>query len=204
MKKQVMMIAALFVALGTARAQHDHGSQGQKEGSKMDHSMHESMKMDEGKVMTYDVPADFKLQLTEVYNASLKLTDSFIASEAKKVSTNGLQVKAVLGKVDMGLLKSSEAHMDWMMNLKEMNISLEKMAASTDLKVQRAAYASFNQALYKSLKAFGTTVDAIYYQQCPMALDKKGAFWLNNSKEIRNPYFGSSMLTCGSTKEIFN
>ena len=25
----------------------------------------------------------------------------------------------------------------------------------------------------------------------------------HNSKEIRNPYFGDRMLTCGSIKEIF-
>ena len=202
MKKQIMMIAVLFVALGTLNAQHDHGH-AQKEGSKMDHSMHEGMKMKDGQ-MTYDVSGDFKQQLTEVYNASLELTNSFIASEVKSVSTSGSKVKAALGKVDMSLLKSSEAHMDWMMNLKEMNIALDKVGASTDIKAQRAAYASFNQALYKSLKAFGITAGTVYYQHCPMALDNKGGFWLSDSKEIKNPYFGNSMLTCGSTKEIIN
>ncbi len=203
MKKQIMMVSVLFVALGTLNAQHDHGSYGQKEGSKMDHSKHEGMKMKDGQ-LTYDVSSDFKQQLTEVYNASLELTDSFIASEVKSVSTSGTKVKAALGKVDMGLLKSSEAHMDWMMNLKEMNTALDKIAASIDLKDQRAAYASFSQALYKGLKAFGTTAGTVYYQHCPMALDNKGGYWLSNSKEIKNPYFGSTMLTCGSTKETIN
>lgn len=205
MKKQIMMIAVLFVALGTASAQHDHGSQGQKEGSKMDHSMHEGMQMKDGQ-MTYEVSDDFKQQLTEVYSASLQLTDSFVAGEVENASKNSSQVKAVLAKVDMSLLKSSEAHMDWMMNLKEMNTALDKIAASTDIKAQRAAYASFNQALYKSLKAFGTigTTGTVYYQHCPMALDNKGGSWLSSSKEIKNPYFGNSMLTCGSTKETIN
>ena len=201
MKKQIMMIAVLFVALGTLNAQHDHGH-AQKEGSKMDHSMHEGMKMKDG--MTYDVSGDFKQQLTEVYNASLVLTGSFVAGEVENASNNSSLVKAALGKVDMSLLKSSEAHMDWMMNLKEMNTALDKIGASTDIKAQRAAYASFSQALYKSLKAFGTTAGTVYYQHCPMAFDSKGGSWLSDSKEIKNPYFGNSMLTCGSTKEIIN
>ena len=202
MKKQIMMIAVLFVALGTLNAQHDHGH-AQKEGSKMDHSMHEGMKMKDGQ-MTHEVSDDFKEQLTEVYNKSLELTDSFVAGEVENASNNSSLLKATVGKVDMSLLKSSEAHMDWMMNLKEMNTALDKIGASTDIKAQRAAYASFNQALYKSLKAFGTTAGTVYYQHCPMALDNKGGFWLSNSKEIINPYFGSSMLTCGSTKEAIN
>lgn len=198
-----MMIAVLFVALGTASAQHDHGSQGQKEGSKMDHSKHEGMQMKDGQ-MTYEVSDDFKKQLTEVYNASLQLTDSFVAGEVENASKNSSQVKKVLSKVDMSLLKSSEAHMDWMMNLKVMNAALDQISSTEDINDQRTAYASFNKALYKSIKAFGTTTETIYYQHCPMALDSQGAFWLSNNKEIRNPFFGGSMLSCGSTRETIN
>ena len=37
----------------------------------------------------------------------------------------------------------------------------------------------------------------IYKQFCPMAFNNKGAYWLSNTKEIRNPYFGDMMLKCG-------
>jgi len=35
-----------------------------------------------------------------------------------------------------------------------------------------------------------------------MADDNKGADWLSLEKEIRNPYFGSGMLTCGEVTTI--
>ncbi|NNC61403.1 MAG: DUF3347 domain-containing protein, partial [Eudoraea sp.] len=35
---------------------------------------------------------------------------------------------------------------------------------------------------------------------CPMANSNKGADWLSSSKEIRNPYYGEAMLTCGSVR----
>jgi hypothetical protein len=37
----------------------------------------------------------------------------------------------------------------------------------------------------------------IYKQYCPMAFSNTGAYWLSESKEIRNPYFGDKMLKCG-------
>ena len=41
----------------------------------------------------------------------------------------------------------------------------------------------------------------IYKQYCPMAFNDKGAYWISETKEIRNPYFGEKMLKCGSTKD---
>ncbi len=195
-------MAVLFVALGTANAQHDHGSHGQTKGSK-DKAMHGDMQMKDGQ-MIYDVSVDFKHQLTEVYSASLELTDSFVSDKVNSVSISSTKVKSALGKVDMNLLNSSEAHMDWMMNLKDMNAALDQISSATDLNVQRTAYASFNQALYRSITAFGTTSGTIYYQYCPMALENKGGYWLSDSGVVRNPYLGSKMLSCGSTKETIN
>jgi hypothetical protein len=34
-----------------------------------------------------------------------------------------------------------------------------------------------------------------------MARNNQGGFWLSDDEEIRNPYFGDKMLTCGSVTE---
>jgi len=85
--------------------------------------------------------------------------------------------------------------------LKILNENLERIAGSNDLVLQRQAFSSFSDALYKSLKEFGAGGIMVYYAQCPMANNNSGAYWLSDSKEIRNPYFGSEMLTCGKVKE---
>jgi Cu(I)/Ag(I) efflux system membrane fusion protein len=36
---------------------------------------------------------------------------------------------------------------------------------------------------------------------CPMAFDFAGADWLQATEEVRNPYFGAEMLTCGTVKQ---
>jgi Cu(I)/Ag(I) efflux system membrane fusion protein len=40
----------------------------------------------------------------------------------------------------------------------------------------------------------------LYLTFCPMAFENKGAYWLADSPEVRNPYFGAKMLTCGEVR----
>ncbi|WP_435578891.1 DUF3347 domain-containing protein [Gilvibacter sp.] len=44
---------------------------------------------------------------------------------------------------------------------------------------------------------------AVYKQYCPMAFNNTGAYWLSNSEEIYNPYFGDVMLNCGRVSDTF-
>ncbi len=202
MKKQILTVVALFVALGTTYAQHNHGTNDKKEGSKMDHSMHQGMKNSPDNITTFDVPVEFRDHLGKVYESSLELTESFVAGE--NITSNAEKVMKTLKEVDMGLLNSNEAHMEWMMNLKEMNTSLNEVISVKDRAAQQVAFNAFNQALYRSIKAFGISGGTAYYQYCPMALDNNGAHWFSDTKEIRNPYFGDKMLKCGSVKETIN
>lgn len=43
--------------------------------------------------------------------------------------------------------------------------------------------------------------DALYVQYCPMFEGDKGGSWLSISKDIKNPYFGDMMLSCGEVKK---
>ena len=73
---------------------------------------------------------------------------------------------------------------------------------SDDIGSQRKAFATFSENFYQAIKDFGLDGETAYYQYCPMAFGGSGAYWLSNIREIKNPYFGKAMLTCGETKEI--
>ncbi|SHM65526.1 Protein of unknown function [Chitinophaga jiangningensis] len=75
------------------------------------------------------------------------------------------------------------------------------IAATADIQRQRVALAALSEQLLQLLKAAGMASGELYVDFCPMALNDKGAIWLSSNKAIRNPYFGDSMLTCGSIKE---
>jgi hypothetical protein len=44
------------------------------------------------------------------------------------------------------------------------------------------------------------TDKTLYQDYCPMAK----ASWLSETKDIKNPFYGSKMLTCGSVKNQIN
>lgn len=78
-----------------------------------------------------------------------------------------------------------------------------EIAAANDLKVQRAAFSSLSNEMTALVKE-NIAAGEVHLAYCPMALNNTGAFWLTTVKEVKNPYFGDSMLTCGSIKETIN
>ena len=76
-----------------------------------------------------------------------------------------------------------------------------QITGAKDIEAQRTLYASLSDEFISLVKESGLESGELYVAHCPMALNDKGASWVSNSKEIRNPYFGESMLTCGSVKE---
>ncbi|HXG89584.1 MAG TPA: hypothetical protein VNJ02_14740 [Vicinamibacterales bacterium] len=76
--------------------------------------------------------------------------------------------------------------------------SAKKLVAAKDIAAARTAYGDVSSALeayaVKTKSGFGKDVRLAY---CPM-VNKP---WLQKDKEIRNPYYGASMLTCGSFKD---
>jgi hypothetical protein len=69
-----------------------------------------------------------------------------------------------------------------------------------NIKHQREHFDMLSKDMYDLVKAFGAG-RTLYQDYCPMYNDNKGATWLSETKEIKNPYLGKDMDTCGSVKE---
>jgi hypothetical protein len=74
----------------------------------------------------------------------------------------------------------------------------KKLAAAKDIAAARTAFGEVSTALTeyadKTKSGLGPDIRVAY---CPM-VNKP---WLTKDKTIRNPYYGASMLTCGSFKK---
>jgi Cu(I)/Ag(I) efflux system membrane fusion protein len=187
---------------GKVSMAHDHGAMtgDKKPESGSEHAGHETGK-EQPMQMDMTVDKNFQKQLTAVYKAQLNLQEAFLATNPQEVKSAVPGVESSLKKVDMSLVKG-EMHNHWMTSLKALNDALSKIQAAGDIEAQRLAYADFNDTLYGAIKMFGVTGETIYFQFCPMARSGKGAYWLSAIKEIKNPYYGEAMLTCGETKEV--
>ncbi len=182
---------------------HNHGgsSDEKKPASGSEHEGHETGGADNAMKMEMSVDENFKKQLTAVYKAHLGLQNAFIATDATRTKKEVPSVKSALNKVDMSLVKG-EMHNHWMTSLGILNGTLDKIQGINDIEEQRLVFADFSDTLYGAIQMFGTTGETIYYQFCPMARDNKGGYWLSATKEIKNPYFGDAMLSCGENRAV--
>lgn len=127
-------------------------------------------------------------QFTSIYNAYLGLKASLVNTDASKAKT---AAEAMF--VEVGKKYKAE-------NLVE---ALVKISSSEQVKDQRVAFEDVSKIMEILVSENKITSGAIYKQYCPMAFNGKGAYWLSNSNEVRNPYFGDQMLKCGVVdKEI--
>ncbi len=108
-----------------------------------------------------------------------------------------------LNKINMSVF-TGESHNVWMQFSLQTTKTLKLMAHSKNIKKQRTHFIKLSDEFILLTQTFGAIDKTIYRQFCPMANNNKGADWLSSIKEIKNPYFGKSMLKCGEVKDEFN
>lgn len=68
--------------------------------------------------------------------------------------------------------------------------------------LREPAFAHVSNAMIAALKKEPAALEgAVIRMHCPMAANNRGADWLQSTEALRNPYFGSAMLTCGEIVE---
>jgi Cu(I)/Ag(I) efflux system membrane fusion protein len=147
-------------------------------------------------------PEAFQSQLQSVVNQYLILKDELVASRQDEAQASAESLLNSLETVDMSLL-TDEPYRYWMDRLKEIEEHAGAIAGTNNIDEQRKFFKTLSEGLIRSAKAFGTA-EKLYVQYCPMADDDQGANWLSQKEEIRNPYYGNMMLTCGNVEEIIN
>ncbi len=190
----VLVCAAALVTSCTekkADTTHDDGA--------MEHASTDKMPT-EVAPPAFAVDAKFQKQLSETFEAYVKLKDAFVASDAAQVDAAALNTQQVVAGVDAKLL-SGAALNDWTLYQQGLDGALKEIQSADDLEKKRAAFTAVTENLYKSIKAYGLGGPTAYYEYCPMAFDNQGAYWLSDNDAIRNPYFGDRMLKCGSVEE---
>jgi hypothetical protein len=71
----------------------------------------------------------------------------------------------------------------------------------SDIKHQREHFKMLSKDITEMVAITGTNMK-LYEQFCPMY--DGGSAWLSMREEVRNPYYGSSMLTCGKVQREIN
>lgn len=68
--------------------------------------------------------------------------------------------------------------------------------------IRRPFFEQLSNAMIEAVQGHPSPDGVLYIMHCPMVYDDRGASWLQDEEELLNPYFGASMLYCGTTEEI--
>jgi hypothetical protein len=137
----------------------------------------------------------------EIIAGYLQLKNALAKDNGKDAATAGNAIVAKLATIDMKSISKEQmkSYMDLADDLKE---HAEHIGANAGkIEHQREHFILLSKDVADLIKTFGNGGQTLFKDFCPMANDGKGAIWISELKEIKNPYYGKSMSTCGSVKE---
>ncbi|MEA4976877.1 MAG: efflux RND transporter periplasmic adaptor subunit [Paludibacter sp.] len=181
---------------GQVMTSHNHG--GTPAGSGDSHDV--QSKSTRSKPLIIDTKAKEALQ--PLYAQYFKWKDALTDDDFEAAQQSATKMKSAMEKINMNVFKG-EAHNAWMDFQRNLSKNLEHVKHFSNIEELRSAFQTISVTLIDMSKTYSPLDNVMYVQHCPMADNNKGADWLSLEKEIRNPYFGNSMLSCGEvTKEI--
>ena len=173
-------------------------------GSQMFHCGDQHERLAEPEIRHFAAPDGFKKQLFEVVDAYYVLHEGLSHDNLSRAKQGSKKVATSLKKVQMRLLKG-EAHVAWMRVHKDIMRASMGVAQAASIKAARKAFDALSGHLITAVEQFGVMGDKPVIQfHCPMAFGNKGADWLQPKGGTENPYYGSTMFTCGDQTRVLS
>ena len=126
--------------------------------------------------------------LTQYYN----IKDALVAGNSSAASAKAGEFIKIANTIDYKLISEG--------NLNALLKDATPISETKDIKKQRELFSNLSNNMAALAKSVKLTTEPIYQAYCPM----KKANWLSSDKTIKNPYYGSAMLTCGQVIETIN
>lgn len=139
---------------------------------------------------------------TAILDNYLDLKNALVADNSEKAATAGKKLLDAFAQFDSASIDEAQKN-----EVSEIIDDAREHAEhisenSGKIEHQREHFEILTKDVEDLINITGTD-RKLYQTFCPMYNDNKGAIWLSETKEIKNPYYGSKMMTCGKVqKEI--
>lgn len=139
--------------------------------------------------------------IKETVDHYLHIKNALAGDNGSEAASGGVSMAVAMKKIDKSLFTAEQKKIydDIEDDLKEHAEHIGKNGSN--IKHQREHFSMMSNDVYALVRAFGGG-RVIYHDHCPMYDDKKGAMWLSELKEIKNPYMGAQMPACGTVEEM--
>lgn len=142
----------------------------------------------------------FESQLKAVITGYVRIKNGLVNNNVEIAAREARELRAFMEVIQMNRLDANVAKY-WIDNEKAMRQQLAIIGTTESLKEQRLKFHAFSTHLINMVETFGPLGLSLYKQYCPKALGGEGASWINEVKEIQNPYAGG--LHCGEVIKKF-
>ncbi|NQU80338.1 MAG: DUF3347 domain-containing protein [Bacteroidetes bacterium] len=195
MRKTMIMLCLGLVSWG-ASAQHDHSKMGH---SNEGHSNMDS-KMANKSMVQSSVKVEHSKSATTIIDNYLALKDALVADNSNKAASSGKMLFDAFAKFDISAQPKTQQ--------KELGEIIEDASEhaehisenSGNIVHQREHFETLSTDIKDLIVITGADRN-LYQIFCPMYNNNEGGSWLSASSEIKNPFFGSKMMKCGSVRQ---
>ena len=127
----------------------------------------------------------------------LSVKDALVASKSDLVTAGAQKLSKSIQALGVNSLSPEEKKIFNQQKSNLIKLS-EGIATANDIEKQRSKFAELSVILWPLVKV--DSDQQLFYDYCPM----KKMYWISADEAIKNPYYGSKMLTCGSISEKSN
>ncbi|MBK9327938.1 MAG: DUF3347 domain-containing protein [Sphingobacteriales bacterium] len=138
--------------------------------------------------------------IKEIVGDYLQLKNAFTNDNTNNAATAGKALEAAFKAFDKSALTAEQKKIFEDIEDDAREHAEHIGANSGNIAHQREHFDLLSKDMYDLVKAFGAG-QTLYKDFCPMYNDNKGAIWLSETKDIKNPYYGKAMSSCGTVKE---
>jgi hypothetical protein len=140
------------------------------------------------------------VKIVEIVSGYLQMKNAFTEDDSFGAAAAGKKLEAAFKNFDKSALTPAQkkTYEDVEADAREHAEHIGKNGGN--IAHQREHFVILSKDIYDLVKTFGAG-QILYKDFDPMANNGKGAFWLSETKDIKNPYMGKAMLISGSIKE---
>ncbi|WP_343672870.1 DUF3347 domain-containing protein [Chitinophaga sp.] len=156
---------------------------------------------EEGSKPASAVPAS-GFSIAPIVKSYLALKNALAAGNDVAAANAGKELLGNFNSVDMAAIPADK-HKAYMDIVDDAKVNAEHISANAGkIEHQREHFAVLSNEVNDLVQLFNAP-QKLYLDSCPMYDNGKGAIWLSETSEIKNPYFGGKMSTCGSVKKEY-
>ncbi len=135
-------------------------------------------------------------QIGKIVQYYLEVKNALATDNAQAAAKAGGQLKTALSDLKKEKMNDAQKKTYQENSAGAIKNSEQIAKGGANIQLQREQFEKLSEAIYNMVKVFGAS-QTLYKDYCPM----KKASWLSEIKDIKNPYYGKSMPTCGMIRE---